>query len=76
MVDYLKGPRGTGEEAYPNFWFIDIKKQMPQLLVSWEFPDIESAVFRVRQGVHWWRAEDVARPNPALAEYYGKEAKS
>ena len=73
VVDYLKGPRGTGEEAYPNFWFIDIKKQMPQLLASWEFPDIESAVFRVRQGVHWWRAEDVARPNPALAEYYGTE---
>ena len=73
VVDYLKGPRGTGEESYPNHWFIDIRKQTSQLIESWEFPDIESAVFRVRKGVRFWRAEDVARPNPALADYYGTE---
>ena len=27
-VNWFKGPRGTGEESYPNFWFINIKKQM------------------------------------------------
>jgi ABC-type transport system substrate-binding protein len=72
-VNWLKGPRGTGEETYPNFWFINIRKQMGQLFESWEIHGINGVTFRMRQGVHYWREQDVFQPNPNLKGVYGTE---
>ena len=72
-VNYLKGPRGTGEEAYPNFWFIDMNKQVGQIAESWEMTGITGAVLHIRKGIRFWRKQDVAQPNAAMDSVYGSE---
>ena len=46
------GPRGTGESQFHTYGHISNNYLKGLLLESWEL-DLDKAVFKVRQGVHW-----------------------
>ncbi|MDP2919260.1 MAG: ABC transporter substrate-binding protein [Dehalococcoidia bacterium] len=51
--DWARGPAGTNEVQWtlPGIWAYD--KDAPMLGLSWELPDSETIVFRIRKGVYF-----------------------
>ncbi len=52
-VDWTKGPAGTGESSMIALSLIIPKFQKGALAESWEFPDAETIIIHVRQGVRF-----------------------
>lgn len=51
--DWTKGPAGTGETTWDYGEWTDLRLAVGTLAESWEFPDDETIIFHVRQGVNW-----------------------
>lgn len=52
MGDWAKGPAGTGDVSWLYHWPVPEKYRAGCLAESWEI-DGDTAVFHIRQGVHW-----------------------
>jgi len=50
--DWMKGPAGTGETTWAGSTF-NIAFQRGEIAESWEFPDPDTIVFHIRQGIHF-----------------------
>jgi len=51
--DWTKGPAGTGEQDWVNGFAGRCDLLTGQLAESWEFPDDETIIFHIREGVHY-----------------------
>ena len=51
--DWAKGPAGTGEDEWimPGLWTIE--HDIWAVGVSWEWPDNETIIYKIREGIHW-----------------------
>jgi peptide/nickel transport system substrate-binding protein len=52
--DWSRGPTGTGETDWQHGQVGDSTMAAGQLAESWEIPDNERLIFKIRKGVKWW----------------------
>jgi peptide/nickel transport system substrate-binding protein len=51
LVDWTRGPLGTGEHAYNGY--ADPQFYVGGIAESWDIPDPNTLIFHIRKGVHW-----------------------
>ena len=53
QIDWARGPAGTNEFAFNTITLI-LETLTGNIAESWERPDANRAIFKIRQGVHFW----------------------
>jgi len=54
MGDWKRGPAGTNENDWTGGFAGFISMLTGKLAESWEMPDNETLLYRIRPGIHWW----------------------
>jgi len=71
MVDYSKGPTGSGETSAQYYLFPKRSVLRGVVVESWELADDVTLIYHIRQGIHFWNQ---APANGREADAYDVEA--